>query len=116
MRDLTEDDVTFSVECLPEHEDVRGNAMASGDDDVDQAVEDEIMDQLCRGNDWAWCCVRVVASWEGFHASDYLGCCSYASEADFLSGDYYSDMRATALDNLNAAVQRTAQALSKLDT
>ncbi len=89
-------EITYRLECLSEDIPFRGNAMASGDDELDREAEQWIEDQLNRGNEWAWCCARVTATIEfqghTFEGETYLGCCSYESEADFLrcSG---SDMR-----------------------
>ena len=99
-------EVTFSIECQDEWEQVAGNAMASGDDKVDECNA-EIYRQLDSGNEWAWCCVRVVAEWNGLEGDDYLGCCSYASEADFrVEGGYYDDMKNSATLALLAKIDR----------
>ena len=74
---LTEEEVSFRIECSPEEIGIEGNYMASGDDAADKAVEDDILRQLEEGNEWAWCCVRVVAEWEGMEGHDFLGCCSF---------------------------------------
>ena len=109
FKPLTEADVEFTIECLPEDVPVRGNAMASGDPEVDKETEDYILDQLERGNEWAWCCVRVAAHWENFHGDDYLWGCSYASEEEFCQpGGYFEHMKRAALDDLNTQIESTA--------
>ena len=110
--ELTESEVTFSIECLSEDTPIDGNAMASGDDAADQECYDWIRAELYRGNDWAWCCVKVTATWEGFKGVDYLGCCSYHSEADFRQDGYYDDMRGRALEDLNASVRHAAETVA----
>lgn len=96
--------VEYTIECLEEDTPVRGNALASGDDDADREAEDEILAALER-NPWAWCCVRVIARLGPFQGDDCLGCCSYKSEDDFLeSGDYAPQMKDDALANLKAAI------------
>ena len=113
MKTLTESDVTFAIECLPEHTPIEGNAMASGDDEADREAEQWIHRQLDNGNDWAWCTVRVTAEFEGLLGDDYLGCCSYKSEDDFKQpGGYYDDMKACALAELNAKLSRVCDKLS----
>ena len=99
-------EITFSIECLSEDEQVAGNAMASGDEQVDAECNAEIYRQLDSGNEWAWCCVRVVAEWNGLEGDDFLGCCSYASEADFQSGGYFDDMKESATLELLARIDR----------
>jgi hypothetical protein len=82
---------TFSLDCLDEDVPIRGNLIDSGDSEADAADEQAIVDQLNSGNRWAWCTARVSASYAGFEATDYLGCCSYGSEAAFRA-DGYADM------------------------
>ncbi len=53
-----------------------GNVMASGDDAADRAAENEIAERLNRGDDSAWCCVKVVASLGDFRGSACLGSCT----------------------------------------
>ena len=91
--------VSYSVRIFPEDTEVRGNYVASGDDDYDRGCENEILAELANGNDWAWCTVKVTAQYEGINCiegNDFLGCCSYRDEADFLACDYYKDMCACA--------------------
>jgi len=102
MRKLTKADVTITLKCEPEEMDYVGNCMASGDQTIDRQAEQWIRDQLEAGNEWAWCCVTVTVSWEGFEASDHLGGCSYQSEENFRQVDgYFDDMVTAALETLN---------------
>jgi len=101
MRELKEDEVTFTLECLPEDMPFEGNCSAI-DEETDRAQEKWIRDQLRADNEWAWCCMKVTAKWEGYEGVDYLGCCSYESAADFKQpGGYYDDMKSQALEALN---------------
>jgi hypothetical protein len=119
IRSLTAADVVFSLECQPEDILIEGNAMASGDDEVDRQAEQWVKDQLNRGNEWAWCYVRVVATWaapngETFTGAAGLGACSYESEKDFREGGYYPDLCDEALADLNACVATCHEALGGL--
>lgn len=68
-----------------------------------------IADQLARGNEWAWCTVKVTASYKGLEASDYLGGCSYENRAAFVQGGgYYDDMVTTALTELAQDLEKLA--------
>lgn len=93
------EDVEFSIECLPEGLQIEGNASAI-DEETDKEIADNIYEQLDNGNMWAWCCVKVTASYKGIEGTDYLGGCSYKSEKDFKSDGYYSDMKQQAFDDL----------------
>lgn len=101
---LTIDDVTWTVEALPEETPIEGNALVSGDDATDTAAEDAIREQLESGNVWAWCTVRVTGETDdGREHSEYLGCCNYESRVDFIKNSgYCDDMRAAVLEQLNA--------------
>lgn len=104
--------VTLELLCEPEYIPIEGNALASGDDAEDAKEYARIRAELESGNDWAWCCAHVRVSYEvaiegqafpaRLEGNDYLGACSYASEADFKAGGYYDDMVSAALDDLNA--------------
>ena len=114
IRKLTMDEVEFRVECEPEHESIRGNCSAI-DEATDRETERWVHDQLRSGNEWAWCCVWVVATWNGFEGDAYLGCCSYESEASFVApGGYYDDMKAEALADLNQFLNGHAEKLEEL--
>lgn len=94
---------------------VRGNALASGDDAIDKACEDDILARLESGDVWAWAAVEVTASWDDWSASDYLGACSYDSKKDFRqSGGYYDDMRETALRSLAEKLEEQRSTLNSL--
>lgn len=114
LRELEEHEVTFEVLCLEEDTPVRGNALASGDDAEDRKAEDSVLQALDRGNQWAWCCVRVRAVWRGFQGTDHLGCCSYADEEDFKRCGYFADMKAEALADLNRKLACKAKRLAPL--
>jgi hypothetical protein len=114
IRELTPGEVEFEVECHPEEIPIRGNCSAV-DDMTDRKTEKWIYDQLRRGNQWAWCMVRVVARWKEYEADDTLGACSYRSEKQFREpGGYFDDMKHEALANLNAELAQHAEALEEL--
>jgi hypothetical protein len=104
LRDYLKEHATFTLRAEQDGIPVRGNAMSSGDDAFDKQVEDGILERLDNGDEWAWACVRVRAEYRGLHGDAYLGCCSYADEAEFRAGGYYEDMADTALDSLVAQV------------
>jgi hypothetical protein len=100
---IIRDQATIEILTEQDHASVRGNALASGDDDEDRAAEDEILERLEHGDIWAWAAVQVRATWQGITASDYLGCCSYRDEEDFREDGYYFDMVATCIEDIEAA-------------
>jgi len=113
IRKLIESDVDFELECLPEDMEVRGNAVASGDDAYDKKIEDKILSDL-EQNKWVWCMVKVTAKWKGFEGTDHLGGCQYDDEADFEQGRDFQIMKEHALDDLNIVLATTDQKLSSL--
>lgn len=114
MKKLTEKDVEFDIIAEVDHLEVRGNALASGDENLDKETEDKILARLENGDVWAWAHVTVVARWEGFEGKDMLGACSYKNEADFMKGGYYDDMKQIALDDLNANLEAVCKKLHKV--
>lgn len=107
--------VQYTIEARQDDVHVRGNAIASGNDDYDRRVEDEILARLDGGDVWAWAYVCVVATYpgiDGIEGRDYLGCCSYASELDFANNSgYYEDMKKAACADLEAKLAAVAAVL-----
>jgi hypothetical protein len=114
-RELTAADVTFGIECLPSDIPIVGNCSAI-DEDTDRETAEWITDQLDSGNEWAWCTVKVTASWKSHEGEAYLGGCSYKSEEDFKEpGGYWEQMKEEALDDLNQQLQVLREELEELD-
>jgi hypothetical protein len=110
------DGIEFTIECLPEDQELRGNVIASDNENADRAYEDEIIARLDRGDVWAWCTVKVTAEWRGYKGAAYLGGCTYTNERDFTenNSDYYDDMKREALDSLNASIRSIVADLAPL--
>jgi hypothetical protein len=111
-------DCEIQIICHPEEISVRGNAVVSGDNELDKLQEDKIIESFNSGNIWAWCTVELVVIWSfdggSLQASDYLGCCSYDSESDFIDGGYYEDMCSNALAELNIQIENIQDAIEQL--
>jgi len=90
----------YKIEATPEDVPVRGNAMASGNDELDKRAEDEILARLESGDEWAWCNVRVTCTDGISEGESWLGGCSYRNEEDFKAGGYYETMKAEALEDM----------------
>ena len=115
MRQLTPEEVTFTLEVEPEWEiAIIGNCSAISKE-IDRETAEWIGEQIEAGNEWAWCYVIVRAQWEGFEGMDSLGGCSYMSEEEFTApGGYYEDMKQQALDDLNRIIAETSSRLEIL--
>lgn len=108
-RKIQASEVEFMIECLPEYEPVIGNALASGNDKEDRECEDQIIADLESGNEWAWCRVKVTARLGSLVGVDYLGCCSYSSQADFSHPEgYLPQMKDEALADLQDQIDKLA--------
>lgn len=91
---------------------IKGNALASGDDAEDRRQEEWIRAQLRSGNEWAWCVAIVTVEFAGVIERDTLGACSYESEADFKAlGGYYEDMIGEATERLAVRLEEQNDAL-----
>ncbi len=105
---------TIELRIHEEDDNVRGNAIASGDPDLDKSVEDEILARL-EYDLWAWCCVEVRATYLGVTGSAWLGGCSYKDEKEFKSeGGYYDSMVADALDDLAKTFESQVNIANKI--
>lgn len=63
-----------------------------------------VKNQIRAGNEWAWFCAIATAKRGDYTATDSLGGCSYASEADWLDGGggYFGDMVRTVAEQVQA--------------
>ena len=111
MKTINRTQVEFEIIVHPEHTPLKGNVLVSGDDQTDTEAEEEIARQLENGNEWAWCTIEVKAKYKSLEASDYLGCCSYASEEDFKKDGYYLDMKDRAFEELQNQVNEIVKDL-----
>jgi hypothetical protein len=102
--------VSYEIEACEDDAEVRGNAVASGNDKYDRQVEDDILARLEVCDVWAWATVKVTATYEGLDGVEgafYLGCCNYADEEDFKSDADYADMKDQARAELYAEMEES---------
>jgi len=109
--------VTYDLNACMDMTTVRGNAMASGDEAIDTAAENEILQRLKDDDIWAWAFVVVTATYEGvprlIYGEDSLGACTYDDEADFKQpGGYYDDMCTNAREELRQQLEALAKSLA----
>lgn len=114
LRKLQAAEVKFLLEVTQDDVSPRGNALASGDSEVDKQAEDEILARLQRGDVWAWASVKVTAQWQGFLGVAYLGCCTYSNEEEFKLDSYYTQLCNDAMDDLHRSMLQVATALEPL--
>lgn len=94
---IVSENATITVEALPEH--VHPRDCFELQEDIDHVLEQ------AEWNEWGWCCVKVTAEYKGLSESEYLGACSYESEADFRANSgYYEDLVNTAVECLAVRV------------
>lgn len=120
--------ITYEFSYQQDDSPVRGNAMVSGDDVADKALEAEIIERLNRGDETAWAVVTVSARFKSSNGTVYtgqtaLGACSandvqglkdlakdYQLEADALEA-LKENMKDTVCNGDNARL-----ALEELET
>lgn len=112
IRTLTEKDVVFTIEVLPEIDGPEGHFGYDTEEENQETIA-YIRAQM-EWNQWAWCCVKVTATFGNFTGVDYLGACSYASQKDFEECGYFEDMKSEALRDLNNTIANTARKLEGL--
>jgi hypothetical protein len=115
LKPLTAAEVKIEVKVEPETDiGLEGNVMVSGDDAADKAAEQSLRERLDRGDELAWCCVIVEASWQGYKGFDSLGGVTLDnSEADLESLVTEHGMRDSALEALNKAVTASFETLKE---
>ncbi len=111
MKQLTLDDITWTLAAEQDSLPIRGYCMVSGDDELDEQVARDIEKRL-EYTEWAWALVSVVGEWEGIEATAYLGGCSYKDEADFRSCDYFESMQAECLAEIHDKAKRIVDAMA----
>lgn len=111
--------ITFRLMIEQDDTPVRGNAIASGDNEEDTRVENEILERLRNGDTWAWASTKCTATVDGLdevEGVDYLGGCSYRDTKDFIQpGGYWDDMKAAALADLRGQLERAVNALKAVE-
>lgn len=106
----TRAEVTYRLHNEAETDISPDDYLCSTDDpEADAEMVAEIKQRIAAGDEWVWCRVTVVAIWtdpEGNEHTchEYLGGCSYASEADFKAGGYYTDMCHEAQNGLERQI------------
>ena len=101
IKQLTPNDVTITVTAEQEY--ITPAQYFKGLDNP-TAIKD-IEQQIETGNMYAWCTMKVKCKFMGLTATDYLGCCNYKSQQDFIDNSgYYQDMVNTCLRDLNIQI------------
>lgn len=98
--------VTYTLTVDQEDIEIKGNVLASGNEDDDRKAEEWTYHELERGNIFAWCWARVVAKADGFEGSDSLGCISCRGREEF-ERLFLPDLKTNALDDLRRVLKAT---------
>ncbi len=101
-------EASFNLETIPEDMHPSECFDVEFKDEVDRIVKE------AEWNIWAWCVVKVTASWNGIEASDYLGACSYDSEDEFKSAEYYQDMKNQVVEQIATTARIVAESVNSI--
>lgn len=86
---------------------IKGNAIASGDDEYDRNVENQIISDL-ECNVWAWCDITVSLELKiaghVFKGKDIVAGCQYKDEHDFIKSGLFSEMVAVSFNDALMAI------------
>lgn len=111
--------INYKVYIETEHEAVRGNASATGNNTYDKEVEDKILDRLHKGDTTAWCCVVVTAEFMGYSYTEVLGCCSIeegTSAYDYAKNmDLLNDAKYGLIKEIRGIQFKAVEALAKIE-
>lgn len=102
------DDVEITVTPKEEHISPDGQ-FETGDGEADLEIIDAIK-KASEYSEWAWCCVKVTASWGGFEGTAYLGGVSILEDEDpekyFREHlGYFEDMKEEAIEDLKQTIR-----------
>lgn len=117
---LRRSEVTFTVTCEPDEcateSDIRGS-FASGDDALDRADADAIIERLRRDDTTAWCGIIVKAEWRGIEADDSIWGVTLGEGPDDSPEAYAEEMGMLdeAFERLKSEVSRRSVAFSAYD-
>lgn len=124
MRKLVKEDVIFTVELEEEDLPVRGNYMCTDDNGQDKKDENVVIDRLNCGDISAWCCLKIIAKWEDFEETTYLGGCSFEAglnntdlqkEAEEIASGFYDDLLEALNNKVLSYIIRGEEIASLLD-
>jgi hypothetical protein len=113
-RTFNTDDVEITV--TPEHEDISPDGQFdTGDGETDLEIINAIK-EASEWSDWAWCCVKVTASWGCFEGTAYLGAVSILEDEEHPETKdpekyfrehmgYFEDMKAEAIEDLKQTIR-----------
>jgi hypothetical protein len=79
------------------------------------SVRERILAEMETGDVWAWANVEVRATYKNtLVAKNFLGCCSYKIEKDFIENSgYYNDMKAELQNEIQLAFNSLVKALGE---
>ena len=108
--------IEYKLQIEPEDFPVRGNLVCSDNDALDTLQEDEVIERIEAGDDWAWCCVHITAQIPGIGLTGdaYLGGCTYENESQFRESAYFEDMKDEALSDLLTQLKAASLACTEL--
>jgi len=112
LRNLKPEEVKFSFWMEPM--DLSPREIWQGTQDQIYYIEKYIEKQLESGNRYAWFCASCTASWEGFSATESLGCLCFINEQAWLESNYRANLQDQALKALNQMLQEDFQKISIL--
>lgn len=96
------DGISLMLEVGPDSTPIEGNAMVSGDQSYDDAIERIIRNRLEAGDYWAWGVVTVTARFQGLEGFASLGAVSYDGPDAFLESEELASLVSEAIDALMA--------------
>lgn len=107
-RTFNTNEVEITVTAEPEDIEIKGQ-FDSGDAEQDAELERKIREES-EWSEWAWCTVKVTASWGGFEGTSNLGAVSILGENNperyfRETYGYFEDMKDEAIEDLKAEIE-----------
>jgi hypothetical protein len=92
---------TIGIKLHPE--DMHPRDCFEDDETIEHVIEQS------QFNDWAWCCVEVIATYQGMSESSFIGACSYNDESDFRECGYFEDKKEESITALYERIKSLVQ-------
>jgi hypothetical protein len=107
---LSKEKVTFTISTHEEHTPI-SSALSFKETGADHSEYINKVENDNGFNPWLWCVVCVTASIGQLKGVNYLGQYASESEADFIAGGYYEQMKDEALADLQAAFDEIIESI-----
>src|SRR5258708_9659904 len=100
-------DVDFIIELCPELTTPSENVVPIFSKLKDKKTLEWVKREMAKCNLWAWCKIKVWATWKDFRGIDVFSCCRFLNRENFLKSEHYPRMKEITYLTLCNELDRT---------